>query len=244
MHVAVRNLTKYFGRVAALNEVSFDIAPGEIVAVLGANGAGKTTLLRSLAGIVVPKTGEIRYGGELFRRDRMDLRRRFFFLPDFSPVIPSMTVLRHISMVVRLYEVEQDGLENRVLELLREFEILPLVESPMSSLSRGQAYKAALVALLTVNPELWLFDEPFASGIDPIGIAAFRRHARAAASRGYSVIYTTQIVELAVQFSDRVCVLDGGRLVGMDSIERLEHTAEVGTHLRRLLDTLHEDRSR
>jgi ABC-type multidrug transport system ATPase subunit len=244
MHVAVRNLTKSFGRVAALDDVSFDIAPGEIVAVLGANGAGKTTLLRSLAGIVAPKTGEIRYDGVKFRRDRMDLRQRFFFLPDFSPVIPSMTVLRHISMVVRLYEAEENGLENRALELLQEFEILPLIESSMSTLSRGQSYKAALVALLAVDPELWMFDEPFASGIDPMGIAALRRHARAAAARGRSILYTTQIVELAAQFSNRVCVLDGGRLVGMDSIERLEKTSADGTHLRQLLGTLHEDRLR
>jgi ABC-type multidrug transport system ATPase subunit len=89
-----------------------------------------------------------------------------------------------------------------------------------------------------------MFDEPFASGIDPMGIAALRRHARAAAARRRSILYTTQIVELAAQFSDRVCVLDGGKLVGMDSIEQLEQTAEAGTHLRQLLDTLHEDRSR
>lgn len=240
MQISVHNLSKSYGQVTALDDITLDVPPGEIVAVLGANGAGKTTLLRALSGIVAPDRGEIRYDGEVFRRDRIDLRRRFFFLSDIPPVIPSMTVLRHIGMVVKLYEAERDGLENDILELLREFQILPLVESRFATLSRGQTYKAALIPLLTVNPELWMFDEPFASGIDPLGIAAFRRHARAAVARGRTVIYSTQILDLAGQFSDRICVLDQGRVIGLDSIDRLQQTAAENSPLRALLDTLRD----
>ena len=242
MHVSIHNLNKSFGSVTALEDVSCEIAPGEIIAVLSCNGAAQNNApSQACRNRVAPNCGEIRYDGEIFRRDRMDLRRRFFFLPDSPPVIPSMTVLRHIGMVVRLYAAERQGLDNEIVELLQEFDILPLVESLLGTLSRGQTYKTALAALLAVNPELWMIDEPFASGIDPLGIAAFRRHARAAVAHGGTVIYTTQIMELAAQFSDRICALDRGRVVGSDSVDRLKQTATSGTPLRQLLDTLYQN---
>jgi ABC-type multidrug transport system ATPase subunit len=236
MQITITNLSKRFGRVVALDDVSLSAAEGQIVAVLGSNGAGKTTLLRALAGIVAPAEGEIRYDGQLFRRDRLDLRRRFCFLPDFPEVFGYMTVLRHLGMVVRLYETDQKGIEERILSLLKEFDILPLVESPLGTLSRGQLYKAALVGLLTVDPEVWLLDEPFASGMDPPGIAAFRRHARAAAARGRTIIYTTQIVELAEQFSNHICVLEDGKLAAFATIDQLRRAAAGNPALAKLLE--------
>jgi ABC-type multidrug transport system ATPase subunit len=83
---------------------------------------------------------------------------------------------------------------------------------PLGSMSRGQLYKAGLAGLLVVDPELWILDEPLASGMDPMGIAFFKREAKAAAQRGRTVVYTTQILEIAEKFSDRICVLDHGGL--------------------------------
>src|SRR6185437_12733835 len=79
-------------------------------------------------------------------------------------------------------------------------------------LSRGQRYKAALVALLTVDCEVWLLDEPFASGMDPNGISAFKRRAREGAARGRTIIYSTQILDAAERFSDRICVIHRGQI--------------------------------
>ena len=241
MDISIRNVGKRFGQVTALDDVSLDLAPGEIVAVLGANGAGKTTLLRAMSGIVAPNRGEMRYDENLFRRDRLDLRRRFCFLPDFPEVSSGMTVLEHIGMVVQLYEAQDSGIEPRILALLRDYDLLPLIDSPFSTLSRGQVYKAALVALLAVDPEVWMFDEPFASGIDPPGIAAFRRHVRAAAGRQRTIIYTTQILELAEQFSDHVCVLDKGRVIALDTMDRVRQSMSPGSPLERLLAASRSD---
>ena len=116
-----------------------------------------------------------------------------------------MTVLRHIGMVLRLYEADGDGMEERVIELMRDFDMLPLVEARMETLSRGQTYKAALCAMIAADPELWMFDEPFASGMDPRGLTAFRRHARDAANRGRTVMYTTQILDVADHPNATVC---------------------------------------
>ena len=98
MRISIDQLVKTYGGVIALDEVSLEIAPGQIGAIIGANGAGKTTLLRSLAGLAAPTKGEIRYDGQTFHRGRVDLRRRFAFLPDTPCVYAEMTVLQHVAM--------------------------------------------------------------------------------------------------------------------------------------------------
>jgi ABC-type multidrug transport system ATPase subunit len=242
MRISLQSVTKSFGATPALEAVSLDIEPGQIVAVLGPNGAGKTTLLRCLAGIVAPDAGDVHYDGERFHRDRIDFRKRLFFLPDFPLVYSEMSVLRHIGLVLRIYEADQPGVEERVIELLREFDILPLVDAWLGTLSRGETYKAALAALLAVDPEVWMFDEPFASGMDPGGLNAFRRRAAEATGRGRTVIFTTQLLELAEAFADRVCILHHGRVHAFDRVDRLQEQRRVseGSALAEIFEQLQE----
>jgi len=227
MQIEIQGATKKYGSLRALDGVSLKIEPGQIVALLGLNGAGKTTLLRALAGIVGLSDGEIRYDGQRFRRDRIDLRRRFMFLPDIPVLFAHFRVTRHIGMVLRLYESNPDGIENRVVDLLKEFDLLPLIDTALGRYSRGQLYKAGLATLLAVDPEVWLLDEPFASGMDPRGIASFRRHVREAVKRGRTVIYSTQLLELAEEFSDRVCVIHRGQAQAFESVQQLRARARV-----------------
>ncbi|MCL4192627.1 MAG: ATP-binding cassette domain-containing protein [Thermoguttaceae bacterium] len=181
MRIKIDRLSKAFDSLSVLDDITFDVEPGQVIALLGANGAGKTTLLRLLAGILVPGGGDIYYDGQPFRRDRVDLRRRLMFMPDLPAVFPGTSIIRHIGMVLRLYERSSIGMEDKVIELLREFDVLPLAETMFRSLSRGESYKGALVALLAVD-------------------------------RGRTVIYSTQILEVAEQFSDRVCILHNDRI--------------------------------
>ncbi len=221
MHIALENVSKYLGGVQALENVTLEIPPGCVVAVLGANGAGKSTLLRLLAGLQVPSRGGIRFNGEPFDRQRLDWRRRLLFLPDVPPVFPTATPLSHLAALVKLYEAEREGLEALVVSVLGELDLLPLAECAISRLSRGQAYKAALATLLAIDPELWLLDEPFAAGMDPQGHSVLRRYASKATARGATILYTTQILELAEQFSDYVLILDGGRVHAFDRVSNL-----------------------
>jgi ABC-2 type transport system ATP-binding protein len=222
MKIELQGLTKKYGSFAALADISLGIAPGQLVALLGPNGAGKTTLLRCLAGIIAPSRGTVLYDGQKFDRGRMDLRERLFLLPDFPLVFEKWSTLRHVGVVLRLYKADRAGVEEKVIELLNEFELLPLADMPFQLLSRGQRYKAALVALIAADPELWLVDEPFASGMDPLGISAFKRRAREAVARGRTVIYTTQILDAAERFSDRVGIIYRGSVVAFDSVANLE----------------------
>jgi ABC-2 type transport system ATP-binding protein len=228
MKIELQAVSKSYGRARALDRASLDLPAGAIVAILGANGAGKTTLLRCLAGIAAPDSGAILYNEETFERDKLDLRRQLFFLPDFPVVFYEMSVLRHIGMVLRVYERNEPGIEQKVLELLKEFDLFTVAENPLNSLSRGQIYKAALVALIAVNPEVWLLDEPFASGMDPHGINSLKRWAREASRHGRTIVYSTQILEVVEKFSDRVCILQRGEVRAFDSVTLLENSGQKG----------------
>ena len=241
MKIRIEALSKLYGGVTALDAVTLEVEPGQIVAVLGMNGAGKTTLLRCLAGISAPSHGRIYCDGEQFLRTRVDLRRRLSFLPDFPPMFHHMTVGRHIAMALRLYDADNDGAEARVVELLRKFDLLTFVETPVGNLSRGQAYKTALTALLALDPDLWLLDEPFASGMDPVGINVFRSHAREAAQHGHTVIYSTQLLDLAERFSDLVVILYRGELRAFGSIAELrQETKGAGNVLEDVFEKLRD----
>lgn len=228
MKIELRAVSKSYGKSRALDRASLEIGPGQIVAILGANGAGKTTLLRCLAGIAAPDAGSIVYNDEPFQRDNLQLRRQLFFLPDFPVVFYEMSILRHIGMVLRVYERQEEGVEARVLQLLKDFDLFTVAENPLNTLSRGQVYKAALVALIAVNPEVWLLDEPFASGMDPHGINTLKRYARDAVGQGRTIIYSTQILEIVEKFSHKVCILHQGEVRAFDSVTLLENAGQGG----------------
>jgi len=226
MKIELRGVLKTYRSMRALDHVSLEIEPGQIISVLGANGAGKTTLLRCLAGIAAPDKGGIFFDDQEFRRDRVDLRSRIYIMPDFPFLFWEHSIVRNIAMILRLYQADDAGAESRVLELLREFDLLPLALRPVYSLSRGQLYKAGLTALIAADREVWLLDEPFASGMDPHGIDAFKRHAREAAGRGRTILYTSQILDIAERFSDRVCLIHKGEIRAFDSLEKLRAGAK------------------
>src|SRR6266496_3268500 len=137
MRIELRSLMKSYQSVRALDRVSLEIEPGQIVSLLGPNGAGKTTLIRCLAGIAAPDKGNVYFDEQEFRRDRMDLRRRLHILPDFPFHLWDLSVIRNIAIVLRLFGADGAGAETRVLELLRDFDLLPLAMRPVHSLSRG-----------------------------------------------------------------------------------------------------------
>src|SRR5438128_2574787 len=128
MKTELRGVSKRYRKVRALDRVSLEIEPGEIVAVLGANGAGKTTLLRCLAGIVAPDRGEVCFDGQPLLRDRLDLRRRFYFIPDYPFLFWDKSAIRNIGIALRVYEAVRPGIVQRVGELLKEFDLLAVAD--------------------------------------------------------------------------------------------------------------------
>lgn len=242
MKVEINRVTKAYGNTRALDDLSMVLEPGKVVALLGANGAGKSTLLRMLSGILKPDRGEVLYDGKPFDSSDLVLRRRILFLPDFPPVFTGESVLSNLGILLRLYEADGGDAPTRLVHWMEAFDLMELAEKPIEELSRGQAYKVVLSALLTIDPGLWLLDEPLASGMDPRGLSVLRKEVRAAASRGRTVVFSTQIVEVAERLADIACVLRRGAVCLHEPIETLRRQAggESGDLTDGLLDSLRD----
>ena len=219
--VEIQSVSKKYPGSQVFTDLNLAITAGQIIAVLGPNGAGKTTLLRMLAGLATPDSGKICVAGEKLAFERLDLRRRISFLPDFPPLIATATMIENIAMSLHLWEKDRPGIEDAVAEWIEEFGMGKLCRSPVGAFSRGQSYKAALLGLLAVDADLWLLDEPFASGMDPQGIGAFKKHARAAATRGKTILYSTQIIEIAEVFCDQLLIFGDGGMLAFDTPAKL-----------------------
>ena len=220
MHVELRNVSKTFGKIRALRDFDLNIPPSSVVALLGENGAGKSTFLRILAGLCVPDSGQVRCDGVVFDRENMELRKRLHFTPDMPLLLPDQTVGRNIATFASLYGTPPEGREEHVARWLADTGAAALLARTAGQLSRGQLWKAGLGCVAVVEPELWLVDEPFASGMDAVGMGAFRRLAAHLAARGGTVIYTTQMVEMAAEFSDHICVIRGDKRALWETSER------------------------
>jgi ABC-type multidrug transport system ATPase subunit len=221
MFIEAEGLGRRFGSKQALRDLTFTCQSGEIVVLIGNNGSGKTTLLQIIAGLLASTSGTVRLKGELVNRRDEAFRRSLGFLPDFPPFFPEHTVIQHLAMVCRLHEVNTSDLEARALTLMEEIGILELGELRLATLSRGQVYKTAFVSLLLVRPSLWLLDEPMASGMDPRGLTFLRKHLREQADGGATILYSTQIADVAERFSDRVFLLEKGLLEIQESVSSL-----------------------
>ncbi|WP_395751417.1 ABC transporter ATP-binding protein [Prosthecobacter sp.] len=213
MHIELNDLSKRFGSTTALDHVNLNVPPSSIIAVLGENGAGKSTLLSLLAGVLSPDDGLIRFDGQSFSREKLELRKRLLYTPDVPLMFMDRSIASNIATFAALYGTKVENHEVELTQLLEETGIAALLNRSAGSLSRGQLWKAFMACAATVEPELWLVDEPFASGMDVIGMGVFRRLARKLADAGSTLFYTTQMVDLAAGFSDHVCVLRQGKIV-------------------------------
>jgi len=205
-----RDLEKYYGPHKALDRVSLSFEEGELVAVLGINGAGKTTLLACMAGILGWSKGEVLVDGERLSREDLEQRRKLAMLPSGGLYFGFADTVRNAAIFTEIWRGMEAEPPLDLEEWLERLGLLEVAMQPLEELSRGQVYKASLLALYCANPAIWLLDEPFAAGMDARGMEAFRRLARSVTAQGRTVIYTTQFPELAARFADRVIVIGRG----------------------------------
>jgi ABC-2 type transport system ATP-binding protein len=209
-----QHLTKDYGAVRAVDDLSFAVARGEIVGLLGPNGAGKSTAMRILIGYQVPTSGIVRLaGGDVFRAGA-DLKRALGYLPENPPVYGEMRVGEYLAWVAALKGLR--GAERgEALERVREELGLGEVWGRLAqNLSRGYRQRVGLAQCLVADPPLLILDEP-ATGLDPNQIADLR--ARLAEWRGRkAILLSTHILSEALQLCDRVLVLSRGRLVASE----------------------------
>jgi len=221
----VSKLTKAFGKVVSVSDVSFEIARGEALGLLGANGAGKTTAINMILGIVTPTDGEIRvFGNELFAH-RIETLRRMNFCSTYTQLPGNLRVWQNLKVFGQIYGVPR--LSRRIDEVLELLEIAPLRNRVSGELSAGEATRLNLCKALLNRPELLLLDEPTAS-LDPDIADKVRKVInRIRAEEGTTILYTSHNMRDVEEVCDRVVFMHRGRVLFSGTAEEtLRHFEE------------------
>lgn len=226
-------------RVTAVDDVSFELGGGEILALLGPNGAGKSTLVKMIAGLVTPTRGTIRVqGADVSRRRAEAVRHLGAVLEGSRNVYWKLTVQENVEYAAALRRSFGGEVRARIGEVLETLQLTGKARCLAQELSRGMQQRVALACALVCRPRVLLLDEP-TLGLDYESDMAIRRVIRALArSEGTSVLLTTHQMDLAQNVAHRVGIMRQGRLLAMDSVERLCGLASERKHTVRVVGAL------
>jgi ABC-2 type transport system ATP-binding protein len=228
--------------VIAVEGLTFDVSPGEILGLVGPNGAGKTTTLRSLCGIIAPTTGRIRIGGHDLRTEAVQAKAQIAFVPDEPQLFDYLTVEEHLKFVARLYGVA-DG-PARAGPLLDELELTEKRRALPGELSRGMKQKLAIACALLHRPQTLILDEPL-TGLDPGGMKRMRATIAERARAGAAVILSSHLLHLVEELCTRLLVIRRGRCVALGTLAEIvaERPALAGKSLEDIFLSLTGDES-
>jgi ABC-2 type transport system ATP-binding protein len=216
----VRQLTKHYNGVPAVERVSFQIQPGEILGYLGPNGAGKSTTVKMLTGLLEPNSGHILFHGEDVYRDLKSFQRRIGYVPEEPHLYPHLSGREYLQLSGRLRGIPRLTLERKMDELLRLIGLWQDRHSPLASYSKGMRQKILLLAALLHDPELLILDEPF-SGLDVNASMILRSLLSSLAGRGKMILYSSHVLEVVEKVCNTVLILRKGQVVAHDSVAHL-----------------------
>jgi len=216
--IVVEALQKLYGDFPAVQGLSFDIGPGEVLGLVGPNGAGKTTTIRSIAGIIIPSAGVIRIAGHDLAANPVRAKAELAFIPDEPHLFDYLTVEEHLRFVGRLYGVTD--VNARIPRLLQEMDLQDKRESLTGELSRGMKQKLAIACGLLHEPKVLLLDEPL-TGLDPVGIRRMKATITKRAAGGSAVILSSHLLHLVEEICTRILVLQHGKAVAFGTMAEI-----------------------
>jgi ABC-2 type transport system ATP-binding protein len=216
----VRHLSKRFNGIAAVDDVSFRIAPGEILGYLGPNGAGKSTTVKMIIGLLEPSDGQVLFHGRSVIDDLAAFQARLGYVPEEPHLYPFLSGYEYLQLVGRLRGMPAKLMEEKIEEFLRLFGLFDDRHTPLSSYSKGMRQKILISAALIHNPEVVIFDEPL-SGLDVTTALVIRDLMRGLAARGRILFYSSHVLEVVERICSRVLILRKGKVAAHDSIEHL-----------------------
>jgi ABC-2 type transport system ATP-binding protein len=217
--IEVHNLTKRYGRVTAVDDISFRVERGEILGFLGPNGAGKTTTMRILTGYMPATEGKAVVAGFDVFDQPVEAKRRTGYLPETPPLYPDMTVHEYLSFVAKIKGVPSAERRERVQQVMVRTRIDDMANRLTSKLSKGYRQRVGLAQALIHNPDVLILDEPTA-GLDPKQIIETRQLIKQLAG-DHTVVLSTHILPEVSQTCQRVIIINKGRVVAVDTPDNL-----------------------
>ncbi len=205
----VENVTKYYGDFLAVDNLSFEVSPGEIFGLLGINGAGKTTTFRMIMGLLEPSSGKITLDGKKIDYDVTD---HIGFLTEERSLLTKMTVKEQCLFYGTLKGMKQKDILKRLDELLERFEISEYKDKKIKELSKGNQQKIQFITAILNNPKLLILDEPF-SGLDPFNVELFKQEIIEMSKNGSMIIFSSHRMEHVELFCKKLVVMLKGKAV-------------------------------
>jgi ABC-2 type transport system ATP-binding protein len=220
MSLVLDSVSKRFGDVQALDEVSLDIHPGEVFGFLGANGAGKTTAMRIVLDILRPDSGTISWNGT----PNTELPRETWgYLPEERGLYAKMNVLEQLVFFAKLHGVKPKDAERESREWLERFRIPEYADRRAEQLSKGNQQKIQFIAAILHDPQVLLMDEPF-TGLDPINVALLKEAFLEMKDRGKTLVFSTHQMEMVQEMCEAIAILDRGRVVVSGTVREVRRS--------------------
>jgi ABC-2 type transport system ATP-binding protein len=217
--IDVTGVSKTYGSIQALQEVSFHVDPGQVIGLLGPNGAGKTTMMKILTGFLQPDSGEVSVDGLDVLTETLEIQKRIGYLPENAPLYPEMSVQAYLKMMAELRQIPPDEQIDYISEAVRATALTDHLTRPIGQLSKGYRQRVGLAQAILHKPKLLILDEP-TIGLDPTQIVEVRRLIRRLAEHS-TILLSTHILSEVEAICDRVIILLNGRVRADASLSEL-----------------------
>jgi ABC-2 type transport system ATP-binding protein len=226
--ISARALTKRFGDLTAVDELSLEVAQGEFFAFLGPNGAGKTTTIKMLSGLLRPTSGEVRVGGFDMTREPEKAKALMAYVPDFPFLYDKLTSLEFMQFVGEVYGLDRATIARRGGELFEKFHLDEYGHELIENLSHGSRQRLVIASALLHEPKVLVIDEPMV-GLDPTHARIVKQEFRARAEAGMTIFLSTHQLSVAEEVADRIGIIYRGKLIALGTVADLRRqTSESG----------------
>jgi ABC-2 type transport system ATP-binding protein len=222
--IHTRDLTRYYGSLAAVQDLTLEVEQGEIFGFLGPNGAGKTTTIRLIVGLLRPTSGTVSVAGHDVQQDPLEAKRKLGYLAQTPLLYEKLTGTEFLRFLGGLHGLDDTQIGERSEHLLALMELTGKADQLIESYSGGMRKRLGLCGALLHEPPVLVLDEPF-TGLDPYGARRIKDLLRHLCQQGKTVFLSTHVLEVAERVCDRVGILDRGRLVAVGTMESLRSQA-------------------
>ncbi|MDO4477561.1 MAG: ABC transporter ATP-binding protein [Lachnospiraceae bacterium] len=224
--LTINHLTKNYGEVKAVDDLTLHIAPGEIFGFIGHNGAGKTTTIKCCCGILAFESGEILLNGKDIKKEPLACKRDLAYLPDNPDLYDYMTGIQFLNFVCDIFGVSAEARQERIHYYADQFELTGSLGQTISSYSHGMKQKLAIISAWIHEPKLIIMDEPFV-GLDPKATHIVKGMMREVCDRGGAIFFSTHVLDVAEKLCDKVAIIKGGKLIRAGRMEEVKGDASL-----------------
>lgn len=218
--IQTHGLTRRFGELTAVENVTLSVAQGQFFGFLGPNGAGKSTTIKMLTGLLEPSAGSIEILGQSFSATALDLKRQIGVVPEGMALLGRLTAPEYLHFVGRMYGLDRETVNHRTEELLDFMQLANDRRKMVTDYSHGMQKKLALAAAVIHGPKVLFLDEPF-EGVDAIAAGMLKAMLQRMIQRGVTIFLTTHVLEIVERLCSHVAIIHQGRLVANGSLEDL-----------------------